>query len=103
MNSRIYDWTGERTPDRYIKATQEILTYVGAMYTRHTHDITEAVETLELTDLVQPEAPNPANIVEFQLWKLVVKEHQAKAKEYANFKVGLYNLVYGQCTDALQE
>ena len=61
------------------------------------------METLELTDPVQPEAPNPANVVELELWKLAVKEHQTKTKEYANFKAGLYNLVYGQCTDALQE
>ena len=82
---------------------QEIITYIGAMYTTYTHDFTEAVETLELTDPVWPEAPNPANIEEFELWKLAVKEHQTKVKEYANFKAGLYNLVYGQCTDALQE
>ena len=43
------------------------------MYTTYTCDFTEAVETLETTDLVQPEAPNPANIVEFELWKLAVK------------------------------
>ena len=61
------------------------------------------METLELTDLVQPDTPNPANIVQFELWKLAVKERQTKAKEYANFWAGLYNLVYGQCTDALKE
>ena len=61
------------------------------------------METLELIDPVQPEAPNPANVVEFEFWKLVVNEHQTNAKEYANFKAGLYNLVFGQCTDALQE
>ena len=78
-----------------------MITYVGAMYTTYTCDFTEAVETLELTDPVQPDAPDAANIVAFELWKLAVKEHQTKAKEYANFRAGLYNLVYGQCTDAL--
>ena len=32
-----------------------------------------------------------------------IKEYQEKLKVFANFRVGLYSLVLGQCTDALQE
>ena len=32
-----------------------------------------------------------------------IKEYHKKLKVFANFRAGLYSLVLGQCTDALQE
>jgi hypothetical protein len=32
-----------------------------------------------------------------------VKEYQVKEQEYSNFRAGLYNIVLGQCTEALQD
>ena len=46
---------------------------------------------------------DPTNQALFKLWKLNIKEHRTKVQEYANFRAGLYNLVFGQCTDALQD
>jgi hypothetical protein len=37
------------------------------------------------------------------MWKLEVKEHRVKEQEYSNFRAGLYNVVFGQCTKALQD
>jgi hypothetical protein len=37
------------------------------------------------------------------MWKLEVRDHRAKAQEYTNFRAGLYNVVFGQCTEALQD
>ena len=31
LQGHIYDWTGERTPERYIRTTREISTYVGVV------------------------------------------------------------------------
>ena len=39
----------------------------------------------------------------FEIWKMDIKEYREKMKVFANFRAGLYSLVLGQCTDALQE
>jgi hypothetical protein len=44
------------------------------------------------------------NTIAFELWKLEVKDFRVKEQEeYSNFRAGLYNVVLGQCTKALQE
>ena len=58
---------------------------------------------IRLNDPAEPVPPDPVNQVEFDLWKLNIKEHQQKVEEYSNFWSGLYNLVFGQCTQAMQE
>ena len=103
LQGHINDWTGERTPERYIRTTREISTYVGVVYTRYTGDFTAAVDTLDLADPVEPPAPDPGNQVAFQQWKYVYKEYMTKIQEYMSFRSGLYNLVMGECTEALKD
>ena len=62
-----------------------------------------AVDSLDLADPDEPPAPDPANQVAFEQWKYVYKEYMNKLQEYTNFQLGLYNLVMGQCTEALKE
>ena len=45
----------------------------------------------------------PANQVAFERWKYVYKEYMNKVQEYTNFCSRVYNLVMGQCTEALKE
>ena len=66
LQGHIYDWTGERTPERYIRTTREISTYVGVMYTKYMADFTSAVDTLDLANPDEPPAPDPANQVAFE-------------------------------------
>ena len=61
------------------------------------------MDTLDLADLDEPPAPDPANQVAFEQWKYVYKEYMNKVQEYTNFRSCLYNLVMGQCTEALKE
>ena len=103
LQGHIYDWTGQRTPERYIKTTREISTYVGVVYTKYNADFTAAVDTLDLPDPTEPPAPDPANPVAFERWKYEYKEYMSKVQEYTNFKSGLYNLVMGQCSEVLKE
>ena len=102
LQGHIYNWTGER-PEWYIRSTREISTYVGVVYTKYMADFTAAVETLDLADPIEPPAPDPANLVVFKRWKYVYKEYVFKVQEYTNFRSGLYNLVMGQCSEALKE
>ena len=66
-------------------------------------DFTAAVDSLDLADPDEPPAPDPGNQVAFEQWKYVYKEYMSKMQEYTNFRSGLYNLVMGQCTEALKE
>ena len=63
LQGHIYDWTGERMPERYIRTTRKISTYVGVVYTKYTADFTAAMDTLELVDPEEPPAHDPANLV----------------------------------------
>jgi hypothetical protein len=103
LRGHIYDWTGERNPDQFIKTTKEITNYVGHTYTKYTADFMEAVRVLELEDPEEPEHPAPDDQDGAYVWKYNYKEYQAKLQEFSNFRAGLYNVVLGQCTDALQD
>ena len=61
------------------------------------------MDTLDLANPVVPPAPDPGDQVAFEWWKYVYKEYMIKMQEYTNFCSGLYNLVMGQCTEALKE
>ena len=77
----VYDYTGERAPDQYIKTTKEIVTYVGRTYTKYTSDFTQAMEALTLVDPALPADPAQGDAVAFELWKLDIKDHRDKIKE----------------------
>jgi hypothetical protein len=90
-------------PDQFIKTTKEIKNYVGRTYTKYTTDLVQAVEDLVIQDPVAPADPDLANQLAFEVWKMELKEHREKVQHYTNFRAGLYNIVLGQCTEALEE
>ena len=103
MNSHIFDYTGERTPEKYIRTMRELVAHVGLTYKNYTTELKEGLENLTLVDPTEPANPPAGDQVAFELWKMDLKEYREKLKVYANFRAGLYSLVLGQCTDALQE
>ncbi len=102
MSGYIYDVTGERNPEQYIKTTKEVINHVGRTYPKYKTEFMTAIVNLELDDPEQPPNPDPTDQIAFELWKLDIKDHRAKVEEYANFRAGLYNTVFGQCTEGLQ-
>ena len=58
---------------------------------------------LFLHDLVAHSVPKPGKQVNFELWKLDMKEFWTKLQEYGNLCAGLHSLVLGQCTESLQD
>ena len=103
MNGHVFDYTGERTPEKYIRTMKELVAHVGLTYKDYTTDLKEGLERLSLVDPTQPDNPPEGNQVAFEIWKMDIKEYREKMKVFANFRAGLYSLVLGQCTDALQE
>ena len=103
INGHVFDYTGEWTPEKYIRTMKELLAHVGLTYKEYTTELKEGLEDLMLADPTEPENPPEGNQVAIELWKMDIKEYQEKLKVFTNFRVGLYSLVLGQCTDALQE
>ena len=103
MNGHIFDYTGERTPEKYIRTMRELVAHVGLTCKNYTTELKEGLENLALADPTEPDNPAEGDQVAFELWKMDVKEYREKLKVFANFRAGLFSLVLGQCTDALQE
>ena len=103
MNGHVFDYTGEQTPEKYIRMMKELLAHVGLTYKEYTTELKEGLENLVLVDPTEADNPPEGNQVAFELWKMDIKEYREKLKVFANFRGGLYSLVLGQCTDALQE
>ena len=80
LKVHVYDYTGERNPEQWIRTTKEIATYVGRTYKKYTADFTEAIQTLVLTDPNVPDAPDPTDVADFEVWKLDIRDHRAKAQ-----------------------
>ena len=72
-------------------------------YKEYTTELKEGLESLVLVDPTPLDNPPEGNQVAFEIWKMDIKEYHEKMKVFANFRAGLYSLVLGQCTDALQE
>jgi hypothetical protein len=90
-------------PDQFIKMTKEIKNYVGWTYTKYTTDLVQVVEDLTIDNPMAPADPDPVNQLAVEVWKMELKEHREKVQHYTNFRAGLYNVVLGQCTEALEE
>ena len=104
MDGHVFDYTGERTPVKYIRAMKELITHLGLTYKHYTTELKEGLENLELVDPTAPDNPVDGDQVAFEIWKLNIKEYHEKLKVlFANIRAGLYSCVLGQCTDALQE
>ena len=103
MNGHVFDYTGERMPEKYIQTMKELLAHVSLTYKEYTTELKEGLENLALVDPTAPNNPPEGNQVAFEIWKMDIKEYHEKLKVFANFRAGLYSLVLGQCTDALQE
>ena len=103
MNGHIFDYTGEWTPEKYIRTMRELVVHMGLTYKEYTTELKEGLENLMLADPTEPNNPPEGNQVAFELWKMDLKEYREKLKVFANFRAGLNSLVLGQCTDALQE
>ena len=103
MNGHIFDYTGEWTPEKYIRTMRELVAHVGLTCQNYTTELKEGLENLALADPTEPENLAEGDQVAFELWKMDLKEYREKLKVFANFRPGLFSLVLGLCTDALQE
>lgn len=67
LRGYVYDFTGERNPEQWIKTTKEIVSHIGRTYTKYTSEFTEAVRELTLANPEAPEDPDTTNVVALEL------------------------------------
>ena len=75
MNGHIFNYTGERTPEKYIRTMRELVAHVGLTYKEYTTKLKEGLENLMLADPTEPDNPPEGNQVAFELWKMDLKEY----------------------------
>ena len=104
MHGHIYDLVcSDHNSDQYINTTKELQLLVGRTNKKYTADLVRSIETLTLDMPTQPDAPDDENDrVASVLWKFELQEFRDKTQVYNDFKAYVYNVVFGQSTDALQ-
>ena len=103
LKGHYYDYGESKNADQFIQTTKEIKTYVGRTY-KYGGDITAAISALAVSTLKEPDNPKDTTaVIEMKKWE---KEYDGylKSKKYLDDNVKtLYNLVWGQCTDSMQQ
>jgi hypothetical protein len=93
--------TEERTPDQYVRTIKKVIKYVASKFTSFTSDLVKGLQALSLDDPQPPTDPHPTDPI--TVGKISLRQHESKLRAYQNFRAGLYNLVFGQCSDALHD
>ena len=103
LKGAIYDCSDARQADVFVKTTKEIATYAGRTM-KFGGDMRIAIETLEPPVFAIPDDPPAgANMAVIELWKDSVKQLGKRISYLDENTKTLYALVWGQCTDILQQ
>ena len=62
-----------------------------------------SIKTLALINPTALVNPDPKDTVTVELWKMELCKYNDQVKVYCNFKSTLYNLIFRQCIEALQD
>jgi hypothetical protein len=102
LEGYVYDICGAQQANQYMKTTEEIGLYVGQHYL-HGADIGTAVRTLArpvIEDLADP--AQDASLAVKKRWEDQLKRWNHRMDTLKENISKLYNLVWGQCSDALR-
>jgi hypothetical protein len=103
LKGHVYDCRGGQQPDQYVKTTKELAVYVGQTF-KQGSEIEEAIKTLELQELTQPKDPGEkASAGDKKLWETRLTQFVKREEIRSDNIKTLYSLVWGQCSDAMQE
>ena len=103
LKGHVYDYTGRKNPEMYIKVTKEVAIYFGRQEGDYSGDFVTAINDLDLTDPPEPQLAANAGFQDQERWKLAIKEHHNKTKAYSTFRSRLYYVIMAQCTTQLEQ
>jgi len=103
LKGHVYDHGNSKVADQFILTTKELKNYVGRTY-KHGGDMTEAIENLMVPTKTEPSDPNdPDDRIAMKKWEREYDEYRKwSIVTHDNLKA-LYQLVWGQCSDAMQQ
>jgi hypothetical protein len=104
LKGHIFDCTGStKAADMYTKTTREIAEYIRRTI-KHSVDIVKGIENLTEPVIVEPdEPPESASALEKRKWEKRVDKLIEQEDHLKDTTSRAYALVWGQCSDALQE
>jgi hypothetical protein len=103
LKGAIYDCSDAKQADVFVKTTKDIAAYAGRTM-KFGGDMRIAIETLEPPIFAIPDdPPADANMATTELWKDSVKQLGKRISYLDENTRTLYALVWGQCTDILQQ
>jgi len=102
LGGKIFDVSSRDAIHQYADTIKAIADYAGQAYT-HGGDIRFMIENLEDYNFVRPENPdNENNTFEMESWKKQLDIYWKRRGVYADNKMKLYSLVWGQSTKTTQ-
>jgi hypothetical protein len=102
LTGKIFDVTGRDAIHQFADTMKAIADYVGQQYT-HSGDMHFMIENLSDYSFVRPPNPNDAeDPYEMEPWKKQLDIHWKRKGIYADNKMKLYSLVWGQANKATQ-
>jgi hypothetical protein len=103
LKSHVYDFREHRSADLFIVTTKEIANHVGCTY-KCGGDLAEAIINLETPTKDEPADPvNPDNKVAMKKWEREYDEYRKWSVAMTESVKTLYNLVWGQCSETMQQ
>ena len=103
LKGHIYDYSESKNADQFVTTTKEIKNYVGRTY-KCAGDITGAITALVVPVIAEPEEPDdPDNRIEFKKWEKEYDEYRKTKKTLEDNVKSLYSLVWGQCSESMQQ
>jgi hypothetical protein len=97
LRGAIYDCSDAKEADVFVKTTKDIAAYAGCTM-KFGGDMRNAIKTLE-----PPVFAIPDNMAVTELWEDSVKQLRKRISYLDENIRTLYALVWGQCTDILQQ
>jgi Reverse transcriptase (RNA-dependent DNA polymerase)/Zinc knuckle len=103
LKTHVYDFGEHRSADLFIVTTKEIANHVGRTY-KCGGDLAEAIINLETPTKTEPTDPvNPDNKVEMKKWEREYDEYRKWNVTMTESIKTLFNLVWGQCSETMQQ
>lgn len=103
LKGHIYDASGARQSDQFIKTTKEIAEFVGRTY-KYGGDIRLSVETLTIPIMTPTlDYEEGAGRTAIRIWEKSVDEHVRRMSQPTENIKTLYSLVWGQCNDVVRQ
>jgi hypothetical protein len=103
LKGHIYDCSDARQSDIFMKTMKEIAEYVGRTFKKGS-DTRLAVENLTMPTLTLPVAPaDEKDRTLNKVWDKEIDEYVKRKTQLADNMQTVYSLVWGQCTDVMQQ